>query len=466
MIVVTGDLHTKLLLHGNSFIDGSTDKRVITNTGVAVSTAQSKFGDSSFYFDGSAYLTIPGYDFGTDDFTIDWWEYRTNANDGTRFTNVYCTAYATQAGGLLTHLHTSSILQVYLSNKTGGANTSDWNVLAGNAIGNNIVNTWTHRAVVRSGSSLMFFKNGLLEHTYNIGTNRIGYSADRPWGIGNWASDLMTTGYPYIGYMDEFRVSDIARWTESFTPPTEPYPDSKIEILPGGVISKEWALRRSMMMTRSGGAPISDLPLGALINIGTDGGAGTPNYEIADKDNLVSGGVVLVRKNIYSSSKFGEYSFYANSTLDNLVKTTIYNRMPQKLRNKMMDVTFALAGSESVTRKMFVPTLTMMSGRANETYEGKVAWEGVGLQLYTNDASRIRTKNGYGEEWWLSSQYSTGGYTSGYHGGVKYVDYLGGITVYGNSSNNSDGVAPAFVIPSDTPYNATPKTDGSYNLIL
>lgn len=466
MIVITHDLHTRLLLHGNDLIDSSKDKRAITNTKVAISTAQSKFGDSSFYFDGSAYLTIPGYDFGTDDFTIDWWEYPTNANAGTRFTNVYCTAFATQAGGLLTHLYYNNSLQVYLSNKTGGASTDDWNVLAGKTLGNNVVNTWTHRAVVRSGSSLMFFKNGLLEHTYNIGTNRIGYSADRPWGIGNWASDYMQTGYSYTGYIDEFRVSDIARWTESFTPPTEPYPDSNIEILPGGVISKEWALRRRMMVAGGGGAPISELPLGALINVGTDGGAGAPNYEIADKDNLVSGGVVLVRKNIYSSSKFGEYSFYANSTLDNLVKTTIYNRMPQKLRNKMMDVTFALAGSESVTRKMFVPTLTMMSGRANETYEGKVAWEGVGLQLYTNDASRIRTKNGYGEEWWLSSQYSTGGYTSGYHGGVKYVDYLGGITVYGNSSNNSDGVAPAFVIPSDTPYNATPNTDGSYNLIL
>lgn len=232
------------------------------------------------------------------------------------------------------------------------------------------------------------------------------------------------------------------------------------------MIPLQLALRRRMMMAGGGGAPISDLPLGALINIGTDGGAGTPNYEIADKDNLVSGGVVLVRKNIYSSSKFGEYSFYANSTLDNLVKTTIYNRMPQKLRNKMMDVTFALAGAESITRKMFVPTLTMMSGRENRTYEGKVAWEGVGLQLYKNDASRIRTKNGYGEEWWLSSQYSTGGYTSGYHGGVKYVDYAGGITVYGSASDNSDGVAPAFAIPSDTPYNATPNTDGSYNLIL
>ena len=28
------------------------------------------------------------------------------------------------------------------------------------------------------------------------------------------------------------------------------------------------------------------------------------------------------------------------------------------------------------------------------------------------------------------------------------------------------GGAPAFVIPGDTPYNATPNTDGSYNLIL
>ena len=28
------------------------------------------------------------------------------------------------------------------------------------------------------------------------------------------------------------------------------------------------------------------------------------------------------------------------------------------------------------------------------------------------------------------------------------------------------GVVPAFVIPSKTPYDPTPNTDGSYNLIL
>jgi hypothetical protein len=29
---------------------------------------------------------------------------------------------------------------------------------------------------------------------------------------------------PYVnGHMDELRISDIARWTSNFTPPTEPY---------------------------------------------------------------------------------------------------------------------------------------------------------------------------------------------------------------------------------------------------
>ena len=117
MIIVTGDLHTKLLLHGDSFLDGSKDKRVITNTGVAVSTAQSKFGDSSFYFDGSAYLTAPGYDFGAEDFTIDWWEYATNASAGTRFTSNFCTTYSTQAGGILLYANEDG-LKVYASSST------------------------------------------------------------------------------------------------------------------------------------------------------------------------------------------------------------------------------------------------------------------------------------------------------------------------------------------------------------
>ena len=217
------------------------------------------------------------------------------------------------------------------------------------------------------------------------------------------------------------------------------------------MIPLQFALRRKMMTAGGGGAPISELPLGTLINVGTDGGAGTPNYEIADKDNLVSGGVVLVRKNIYSQSAFGSNANYPNSTLDNLIKTTIYDKMPQKLRNKMMDVSFPLYSSGNITRKMFAPTRTMVGlGNNSDVAEGKA------LQLYTSKASMIKKLNGSASEWWLSSQKSS--YTA------WYVNDTG--SAYGGNFSHSYGVVPAFVIPSKTSYDPTPNTDGSYNLIL
>ena len=219
------------------------------------------------------------------------------------------------------------------------------------------------------------------------------------------------------------------------------------------MIPLQFALRRRMMMAGGGGVTISDLPLGALINVGTDDGADTPNYEIADKDNLVSGGVVLVRKNIHPESKFvtAPETNYPNGTLDNLIKTTIYNKMPQQLRDKMMDVTFNLSGSGDITRKMFALTYTMVgSGNNNKVAEGKA------LQLYTSDASRVKTFNGQAAFWWLSSRRSS--------------KYAWGVHAHGFSDNDSSsrsyGVVPAFVIPSETPYDPTPNTDGSYNLIL
>lgn len=218
------------------------------------------------------------------------------------------------------------------------------------------------------------------------------------------------------------------------------------------MIPLQFALRRRMMMAGGGGAPISELPLGALINVGTDGGAGTPNYEIADKDNLVSGGVVLVRKNVYAQSAFGSTSAYPDSTLDNLIKTTIYNNMPQKLRNKMMDVSFKLSGSGDITRKMFALTYTMAGfGSNNGVAEGKA------LQLYTSNASRIKTNNGSAVLWWLSSERFAG---------IAWGVYTDGRDYPNLTPSNIYGVVPAFVIPSKTPYNATPNTDGSYNLIL
>ena len=198
-----------------------------------------------------------------------------------------------------------------------------------------------------------------------------------------------------------------------------------------------------MMVAGGGGAPISELPLGTLINVGTDGGAGTPNYEIADKDNLVSGGVVLVRKNIYSDSQFGSTAYYSGSTLDNLIKTTIYNEMPQMLQDIMMDITLTRYPS-AVIRKLFALLKSMAIGEQ--------------LQLYTSDASRIKTLNGSAASWWLATPYD----------GERawYVDKEGHILYTYGWNNGARGVVPAFAIPSETLYSVTSNTDGSYNLIL
>lgn len=220
------------------------------------------------------------------------------------------------------------------------------------------------------------------------------------------------------------------------------------------MIPIQYALRRRMMMAGGGGgAPISELPLGTLIRIAdSDGGSGTANYEIADINNLVPGGVVLVRKNIYSNSVFGSTTLYPGGTLDNLIKTTIYNKMPQKLRDKMMDVSFELFSSGNITRKMFALTYTMEGfGNNNGVAEGKA------LQLYTSNADRAKTLNGSAAIWWLSSRSPSGSVWLVIADGSANFNYGPSITY---------GVVPAFAIPQSVMLEDSANTDGSYNLIL
>ena len=200
-------------------------------------------------------------------------------------------------------------------------------------------------------------------------------------------------------------------------------------------------------------ALISSKPLGTLIRAAdSDGGNGAANYEIADINNLVPGGVVLVRKNIYSESQFGSNTLYPNSTLDNLIKTTIYNKMPQQLRDKMMDVTFNLSGSGDITRKMFALTYTMAGfGNNNGVAEGKA------LQLYTSNASRIKTFNGSSAGWWLSSQDSSD---------CVWFVYADGSACNFIYPSSAFGVVPAFVIPQSVQIDDTPDNDGSSRLTV
>lgn len=223
-----------------------------------------------------------------------------------------------------------------------------------------------------------------------------------------------------------------------------------VVITPGGVIPRQYALRRRMMINVSKGLPISDLSLGTLLRIAdSDGGQGAANYEIADINNFVSGGVVLVRKNIHSESAFGNPVYYPGGTLDNTM-TSIYNSLPEKLQSKIMDATFALLSSGSITRKVFALTYTMAGfGENYDTAEGKA------LQLYTSNENRIKKYNGSADIWWLSSPKVPYSYLVSTNGTASY-----------HGRSNSHGVVPAFVVSSKSAYDPTPNDDGSYNLVL
>ena len=196
-------------------------------------------------------------------------------------------------------------------------------------------------------------------------------------------------------------------------------------------------------------ALISSKPLGTLIRVAdSDGGEGAANYEIADINNFVSGGVVLVRKNIHSKSAFGGSAAYPGGTLDNKM-TSIYNSLPEKLQSKIMDATFALEGSGSITRKVFALTYTMAGfGANNGTTEGKA------LQHYNSNANRIKKYSGSADDWWLSSRSSAS---------------LSRLVLADGSANNyypsySSGVVPAFIIPQSLQMEDSANADGSYNL--
>lgn len=82
------------------------------------------------------------------------------------------------------------------------------------------INGWTHVAIVRKQGVIYVFINGVLlgsfSSTYNFTENLyIGYNRDS--GMSNSYSEFL------YGYIDELRISNIARWTSSFTVPSAPY---------------------------------------------------------------------------------------------------------------------------------------------------------------------------------------------------------------------------------------------------
>jgi hypothetical protein len=82
------------------------------------------------------------------------------------------------------------------------------------------LNIWSHIAICRSGTSTKLFINGT--QSGSTSTDSTNYVAS-PVRIGDGNDGTST--YPYSGYIDDLRITNgVARYTSTFTPPTQAFP--------------------------------------------------------------------------------------------------------------------------------------------------------------------------------------------------------------------------------------------------
>ena len=178
-----------------------------------LNTTYKKFGNSSAYFPAGAwieYSDILPFSFGANDFTVDWWEYRNAAAPaGSGIAALY------NLGWLVGYNRTASAdsyLDFYAS-----SNGSGWDICSAVPMGVVILNQWVHRAVVRKSGVFSFYQNGIQYNSYSNSTAAIYSGSSQVFRVGTWGPS------PCICYVDEFRVSNVARWTQNFIPPNSAY---------------------------------------------------------------------------------------------------------------------------------------------------------------------------------------------------------------------------------------------------
>jgi len=171
------------------------------------STAQAKIGSSSILFDGNGDLLEVGG-------TSNWYDFGADGNPWTmeayvRFDTVSITQKLFWQNNTYIGIEyvTGSGIKVRLNN--GGINfTASWSPS---------INTWYHVAVVRqTNNTTTVYIDGT---SIGSGTISGGSSSQHKVEIGAFSPSTDE----FDGYMDEIRISSVARFTSSFTPTTSEY---------------------------------------------------------------------------------------------------------------------------------------------------------------------------------------------------------------------------------------------------
>lgn len=210
-VTSTDTLSTLLYLPFDTDLsDDSPQTQSITNSGVTVSSVQSKFGGNSAYFDGSSFLQI-AYDSSlggawiNGDYTLEAWIYPTSlAAESTIFSRWDGAGSSRQ---FVLKVNTNGTLTWELNGNS--------NITTSGAVS---VDTWSHVAVSESGGVVKGFIDGVENFSATVNNPQ---TVNRYIDIGRREPGTETRYF--TGYMDDVRFLSTALYTSAFTPVTNSY---------------------------------------------------------------------------------------------------------------------------------------------------------------------------------------------------------------------------------------------------
>jgi hypothetical protein len=214
-----------LLLHFDSTIDddkSSTNHTVVAYNGASIDTTVKKWGSGSLSVDGvNDYVAIadsPDWDFGTGNFTIEFW-FRLKDQDGYNW-------LLNRNSSISSNYHYRKWVIIAAGDKIQFYGAGDYIMSGGPSItaggSTTSIGTWHHCALVRNSNTTSLYLDGVSQgsvsdyqnHSYTDGI-QIGAGQDQ------WAN----------AYIDDLRITRAVRYTGNFSVPTEAFPDVALPVV-------------------------------------------------------------------------------------------------------------------------------------------------------------------------------------------------------------------------------------------
>ena len=214
VVIIRYKSATNLATGGTITTDGDYKVHSFTTSGTFTVTSATRPGTSSIEFDGSGdYLSTAAssdWNFGTDGFTVEFW-----ANGDSNTTRRESFTLGAGSNNINFDFNeSSSPIWVYWG--SDGSAVAAQRITPSGSAGDYTDGAWRHFALVRNGTTVTLYVNGV-----SVGS-QTGYSAALDCSASGVQIGRMTSSgvADWLGYMDEVRISNTARYTGTFTPST------------------------------------------------------------------------------------------------------------------------------------------------------------------------------------------------------------------------------------------------------